>query len=239
MKNLKEELLDYYSKYGIDRKKVSDFWEYALLKIYATAIQKETDENFLQWDIISSTIHLPNRIEVDAWYELLKTSAWWHNYLKIIIEDCNVGNPIRFRHDKRATPTSIQNAFHIMNMKLAKIDVNEYDVVIEIGAGYGSLCRMIKRCGYINSYIIFDLEPMNILQKIYLMNASEIENTDYLDNLLIWNDENKFKYLINETNKRILVMGLWSLSEMPLIYREELLNYFVNREGIDFFGISR
>ena len=235
LSDLAKELSIYYSNSSIDRGKISSFWEYSLRKIYATAIKNNSGENFLQWDIINSTIHLPNREEVNSWYELLRKSPLWEGLFKRAIEDSAIGCPIRFNDDHRATPTSVQNAFHVLNMREFNIDICEYDVIIEIGAGYGSFYRMLRRIGYNKKYFIFDLQPMIILQKSYLESVSKAENINYLENLYFCKDEDSIKEKLDALSRRILVIGLWSLSEMPLKYREVVLKNTSHVKKVDFF----
>lgn len=233
--DLPKELSTYYSNQYIDREKVSSFWEYTLLKIYSTAIKKGSGEDFLQWDIINSTIHLPNRIEVDYWYDALTRSPLWNCVFRYAIEDTDIGKPIRFSDNCKATPTSIQNAFHLLNIGEFNIHLCEYDVIIEIGAGYGSFYRMLRRIGYKKEYIIFDLCPMIILQKSYLESVSELENVDYLEKLFFCNKEDDLKEKMAVCSGRILVVGLWSLSEMPIDYREVLLKNISDTQNVDYF----
>ena len=235
LSDLEKELSSYYSMNSIDCGIVSSFWDYSLRKIYATAIKNHSGENFLQWDIINSTIHLPNREEVNGWYELLRKSSLWESLFKDTIEDSDVGCPIKFADNCKASPTSVQNAFHILTMKNYYIDIYEYDAIIELGAGYGSLYRMLRRMKFNKKYIIFDLQPMIILQRSYLESVSEEENVDYFENLYFCTDENMLNEKIATINKRILVIGLWSLSEMPLKYRKVVLKNISNKQKVDFF----
>ena len=93
--------------------------------------------------------------------------------------------------------------------------------IIEIGAGYGNLCRLIHNFGYVGKYTIVDFPEMLVLQRDYLTRAS------------VYNDNINFSPLsiediIPNTKDVSILIGTFSISEMPLQTRNLLKDYYRN-----------
>lgn len=109
--------------------------------------------------------------------------------------------------------------------------VSDFDVIVEFGGGYGSLCRVARRLGFAGTYVIHDLLPFSVLQRLYLQmlrwptapldapkanrgmtylaTAPEI-TAAWIDHVL--------------PTARGLLMGTWSLSEAPMEVRQPFIS---------------
>jgi len=96
------------------------------------------------------------------------------------------------------------------------------DKIIEFGAGYGELCRIITTLNPKVKYHIIDLPTLSDVQRWYL---------DY--NNVYWNT--------GDTSSDLFI-AMWSLSEVPEEEREQYLDYKANQYmlafGDEFFSIS-
>lgn len=123
--------------------------------------------NFLQWDVIKSTMF----IETMAWTEIelafLKRSEWarWGRVLR----EHYTGNPARYAAYSRSSANLIHHVYHLARFEeCLGIALPKTGAVFEFGGGYGSLCRVFHAVGYHGYYSIFDLPELVYLQNFYL-----------------------------------------------------------------------
>lgn len=90
-------------------------------------------------------------------------------------ENDKYGSPDKHQFDElgEISPTTIRyikNSFDIVN----NFDISEIKNIVEIGGGYGGLCKVLSTLIEFENYVIFDLEEVNGLIKKYVSNFSEI-----------------------------------------------------------------
>jgi hypothetical protein len=91
------------------------------------------------------------------------------------------------------------------------IDVSKYDCIIELGGGYGALANVIlNNDAFKGRYIVFDFEDMKSIYEYYIQHSIEFLS-------------NPTEISINE-NESVLLISTWGLSEMPFVFRDEILN---------------
>lgn len=97
------------------------------------------------------------------------------------------------------------------------------EVILEVGAGYGELCRLIHALGWKGKYIIHDLPSQERLQRWYLDGIKDI----------VWNEE------VDDCD---LLIAMWSISEFPEEERIKYLNIendgFMMAYGDSFFDVD-
>lgn len=121
------------------------------------------------------------------------------------------------------TSWTLKCAHHILTYENATgRDVREYDMVIDFGAGIGEMGRYLRDIGYEGEYILYDLPEV---AKI---------SSQYLSYMKYENRVVEHYKEIDITDKRVLFIGTWSLSEVPFSYRKEIAQYF---QGIDWLII--
>ena len=143
----------------------------------------------------------------------------WRN---AIIED-SVGMPEPYRFNNRSSGNLVHHAYHLQQILGNYVDaITDFDMIIEFGGGYGSMCRLISNLGFTGEYIIFDLPEFSILQESYLSSIrnkpSNLSLVTKLDDLISF----------GKSCKKILLIATWSLSEAPLDVRKrflELVNF--------------
>lgn len=106
---------------------------------------------------------------------------------------------------------------HILHLTFlfTKLNINNYDRIVEIGGGFGNMCRLCNNIISYNNWDIVDLPHMLELSNYYLQN--EIQNTSKINFINAYSD---IKY-----NTIDLVIGTHSVSEFSW---DIFYNYFQN-----------
>jgi len=107
-----------------------------------------------------------------------------------------------------------------------RVNVSDYDLVIEIGGGYGSMCRLVWNLGFRGKYAIYDLPVFSVLQRLYL---SETGRSVEIGSPLEWKEvftTHEFGALHEAIDRSLfrksIVIATWSLSESPDATRERV-----------------
>tara|TARA_R110000803_G_scaffold45238_3_gene95335 strand:- start:312 stop:1082 length:771 start_codon:yes stop_codon:yes gene_type:complete len=88
--------------------------------------------------------------------------------------------------------------------------INEFDRIIELGGGCGDMCKFIKNMGFTGDYTLIDLPEVLTIQQNNLLGYNGITFTDKLPQ--------------PHTKKRTLFISTWALSEVPVNWRNEVIN---------------
>jgi len=175
------------------------------------AILKGDLSDFINWDVIQRTMFFEApRVEYEA--------VMCNSILSTAINESTVGNPKRYYLDMSTSGNLVHHAYSISHL-LKNSDLRDFDKVIEIGGGYGSMCRLFRNMNYFGKYIIYDLPELSALQKFYLSSVA----AEYTENTIFSSDLKK----LNNDNISALFIATWSFSEMPIELREQLLNHII------------
>jgi putative sugar O-methyltransferase len=87
-----------------------------------------------------------------------------------------VGNPVTFEFEKFGdiSPTTIRYIKNVLDIS-DFLDGEKVDNIVEIGGGYGGLCRIIHSYIGFENYMILDLPEVNELSKKYLSNFQSLD----------------------------------------------------------------
>lgn len=131
-------------------------------------------------------LYLNERVDIDI------LSKSFNDLLPKMLENDNVGNPICYDYPKIGSvcPTTlryIKNLYDVSSM----IDHSEPKLnnVVEIGGGYGGLCRMLNSTISINNYLLIDFFEVNQLSKCYL--------SEYYSDGILWSTPDGFGEMYN------------------------------------------
>jgi len=90
--------------------------------------------------------------------------------------------------------------------------IKDYDVIVEIGGGIGEFAKIVRDTGFEGEYYGVDFPPMCEINQYY-------------------NEFNEKNFYVNDAidlpdfgDKKVLVIGTWSFSEVPVLYREEIIS---------------
>jgi hypothetical protein len=100
--------------------------------------------------------------------------------------------------------------------------VHEWDVVVELGGGFGNLCRLMHRLGFRGRYVIFDLAPFTHLQRYYLRSAGLLHDGD--GRIVLTSDFAELEAAVATIapEEWAMFVACWSLSETPLSLRAKV-----------------
>jgi hypothetical protein len=132
-----------------------------------------------------------------------------------------VGHPVPYAKCRESSEALIQTAFHTRAFeRMCERRVNEWDVIVEFGGGFGGFCRLAHKLGFRGRYIIFDLPPFTLLQRFYLSQSGALEKHD-ITLTSDWSELESFVASIAPDAKAVF-WATWSLSETPLHTRERV-----------------
>jgi hypothetical protein len=207
--------------------RASDFWMEKLRDLVQLA-KTGDPRQFLQWDIIRSTMHGGNRETINQHYfDLLELPDFRQRWEKGIRESMT-GNPTPFCFDRNSSPILIQHNYHLaIYERIFKTHITDVDVVYEIGGGYGSMLRLFYQLGFQGKYVIYDTPPFSVLQKLYLsdlgINVTSGEVEEWRQAWCI-HEPKHIRQFENDLKKnragKTLFMATWSLSEMDMEDRD-------------------
>jgi hypothetical protein len=162
----------------------------------------------------------------------LRNNKNWKFYKKIIDED-NVGDPIRYFLYPKSSGNRINHAYHLSVLSSEfNIDLKKINKVFEFGAGYGCMARIFSKINKKISYSCFDTSYVNLLQYYYLkQNNLNVGFTKRKKFYLLSNLKNNKNYFSNNSSKYAFIAN-WSLSETPIKFRKKFYSLIKNSELI-------
>jgi len=193
-KELKERLRDEVEGITIDCD-ATPKWKGFLSQLSENIMNGDID-NFLNWPVIAQTMFVGNAKYLDIERKYVEEKH-------LLVNDSKVGNP----------PTGgniIHQTYHVARfMGETGQDIKDFDYILEFGAGYGCMCRVIRELGFNGDYVIFDLPHFSALQRYYL-DSCNVEATCISDT----------KDIPRPVDCKSLFIATWSLSESPNNVRE-------------------
>jgi hypothetical protein len=183
-------------------------WRFNCWDLRQNVAEKDPAE-FLTWPGVVGTMFVGNapyiEREVKSLMDMSFTSR--QSYLDVIDEP-GFGKPELLKKGKLVLSGNlIHQAYHISRWDGGWLP--ELETIIEIGGGYGAMALICHRLGFRGRYIIYDLPEFSLLQQYYLSNVG-------VDNV-------EFRTQIDNPTKCDLLIGLFSLSEMPINERWDIL----------------
>lgn len=166
---------------------------------------------FTEWKTIRETMfHVAKEPEFFS----IKKSIFWKKY-KDALRETKVGNPPPYPLYPTSSGNLIHHAYNLLQLlEKFPIEITNLKSIIEFGGGYGSTCRLLYTMGFKGKYTIFDVPEFLALQRYFLSMLDfykkyTIKLTEKLDEV--------------DQNADICIMT-WSLSEVPIVLREQFLN---------------
>lgn len=198
---------------------MSTQWERMLKEIVSE--YKNSPDKFLRKRMISRTVH-PNQQKLAKKYynEMLKDTYFKNNVLPNL-RDGDVGNPYKFDLLPVCSPTTIIHIHYLYVIQKEMgifIPKDEITHIVEIGGGYGNLCRLAKSIGYDGKYIIVDFPEMSTIQRDYLKQNS-IEDVSF-------SELNMEELIPTEGADKSMLIATFSVNEMPLETRRAMEPYY-------------
>jgi hypothetical protein len=196
--------------------------------------------NFLSWDVVRDTMFVGDEPYVAEELAFLQSLGDWESRWGPAIEESAAGRPPRYSGYPASSGNLIHHAYHLARFeRTSGRRVDDHDVIVEFGGGYGSTCRLIERLGFSGKYIIYDLPAFSALQRYYLSSIG-LEVTPHSrpeEQVMVISCEHELdqvERLIGaadaagpvdktEGDIRRLFIGEWSISETPTTVRDRFL----------------
>jgi putative sugar O-methyltransferase len=200
--------------------------------------------NFLRSKFIAQTMHHAHYELSNRCINQMLRSVKSRRYLSLLSES-PVGNPITDLSCPSSSPAMIQQVHHLMKIEEAFGNLRTFDRIVDIGGGYGGFTKVVKKLGFTGEYVVYDLPVMHRIQDIYLRAVFGFsEDVATIDKIKRYTKPSNLLEDLKSTPLRTLLVATWSLSEMPMLLRDELLAVmpYVNSAFIafqrDFGGID-
>lgn len=115
------------------------------------------------------------------------------------------------------TPWSVKSNHHALTFEsITKNKFNDYEQIVEFGAGIGDTCRVINDIGYTGDYYIYDLPEVLRISTFYNSDSPNVKGATHYSQI--------------PNDKKTLFIGTWSISEVPPAYRDEVFTHFINAD---------
>jgi len=200
-------------------------WREARKELRSQIEQKDPRE-FLTWDIIRKTGVFVNHSSYLAEFRGLRADSLWEGRWKSVLKEDPCGRPEPFFKHRNSSATLIHHAFHVQQFEgLTGRPIDSYDWIVELGGGYGSLCRLIHRLGFQGQYVIFDLPEFSCLQRFFLSSVGVPVADGAVGDSGVWlvSSLDQLSRQIDKKEGSSLLIATWSLSETPIAFRERFL----------------
>ncbi len=179
---------------------------------------------FLTWSALAETM-FPEPYARFALIELrdLRKSGNWAVWRRAIRERA-IGLPFPCFYDPLTSSNAIHHGYHLHRLQAETgVQVSDFGLILELGGGYGSLCRIAHGRRFAGRYVLYDLPELCALQRYYL-DSLGISGVETVSNVA----ELRAKLEQPRCGPRLFV-ATWSLSESPLDFRawiEEVIDGF-------------
>lgn len=208
----------------------SDFW-FATCNALRACAHDGDPRDFMRWGPVANTmVHRTSKASLGALIALRRSPDWprWRDALR----HPNVGNAPPFLAAPWTSAISVQHASHLLHFRrVTGADFLDTDVILDMGAGYGSMCRLVKQLGYRGDYVIFDQPPVLALQRYFLarhgveaafgeFGAARVALCRALDRV----------HALVRPGARVALISTWAMSEMPIDVRR-LIEPFIAAAG--------
>ena len=194
-------------------------------------VLNQDPREFLRWDVIAQTMFVDDARYLATELSYLKHLSDWKTRWKPAIRESTVGRPAPYPYYPRSSGNLIHHAYHLAQFEeKTRAEIQHVDFVFEFGGGYGSMCRLIHNLGFRGKYILFDLPHFSLLQKYFLqsiglkVHPSGWEFLNDKDGVKCVSDIAQLaSSLAGVDCSRSMFIGTWSISEAPLVVREQIM----------------
>jgi hypothetical protein len=168
---------------------------------------------FAQLPAVAETMFVDYPPYIERELERLRSDAAWETrWQRALHEPAGLRLP-RCPYLPSSSGNRIHHAHHLMAWEAATgARIGAQRTVLEIGGGYGGMAALAAALGFRGRYCIFDLPELSALQEFYLR-SNDIDGVTCISEL----DS------LASVSEGDLVIATWSLSEMPLPFRRDLL----------------
>jgi hypothetical protein len=186
---------------------------------------------FLAWP------HLQTMFVGDAEYvapelEHLRRRPDWETRWRAAVAESPVGRPAPYPAYPESSGNLVHHAYHVCRFEeAAGVRAGEFDLVVEFGGGYGSMCRLFHALGFAGRYLVFDFAEFSALQEYFLKSLglpvrAAAALLDGGAGVATISDAGELRAAVEALapgSRRSLFLATWSLSETPVAFRRDIL----------------
>tara|TARA_B100001027_G_scaffold216976_1_gene195824 strand:- start:12546 stop:13499 length:954 start_codon:yes stop_codon:yes gene_type:complete len=187
-------------------------------------IKKKNLKNLLRYPFVQKIFFVHNRFFIIRELLKLKLSVNWNLYKKLLKEN-SICNPVRYFLYPSSSGNRIHQIYHLYILEHnTNALIKNFSKIFELGGGYGCLASIFQKLNKNNKmfYEIVDTKIVNLVQFYYLKMLNF--NVGFNKNFKI-----KLTNNINQKFKTYdLFVANWSLSEVPIKYRNKFFNIIKN-----------
>ena len=197
-------------------------WASAMNRLRELTLRADA-RGFLRWDVIVARMAQSNPAVTEIELAALKALPDWETRWAPAIREIPVGRPQPYAGHPESSEPTIQAAYTLSRLEaMAGRRVGEWEVVVELGGGFGNLCRLMHRLGFRGRYVIYDLAPFTLLQRYYLRSAGLLHDGDA--RIVLTSDVAELESAVATIapDAWAAFVACWSLSETPLSLREQV-----------------
>jgi len=174
--------------------------------------------DFLTWPVVTEALFVGNAPWLLAEWDALVAQPDFLSRWRGLLTETGAGKPPRYPAAEYTSGNLIHQCYYLLEWEKASgRKLADLGSVLEIGAGYGAMARIVLQAMKWMPYAIHDFPELALLQKWYL----EKTETDNLLRRARWTDLNAYR----STYSPDLLIACCSLDEMPIEERECLLLY--------------
>ena len=132
-------------------------------------IDVEGYTNILQCYEVRRAVAVGNAPHIRHKLHWMQSLPSYKNHYEKLLQDDWIGNPTRLpRNNPFTSGARINMLYHIIQLLNYGINILDYQHIFEFGGGYGCLCEMLHKAGFVGSYTIYDVPVMSGIQEWYL-----------------------------------------------------------------------
>ena len=191
----------------------------------------EDPREFLRWDIILKTMYITCADYTKPELKYLRGHPDWNTRWRDAVKESHVGHPVPYWRYPDSSENLIHHAYHIAQFEdRTGRRIDGMDFILEFGAGYGSMCRLIHKLGFRGRYVAFDLPAFSALQKFFLKSMSLTVHPpdrfrEEASGIACVSDISQLSALISGQGdmSESMFVATWSISETPVGLRDSIL----------------
>lgn len=169
-------------------------------------------DKFTSWAVITATMFVGNANYIPEELEFIRHVR--PEWIKPALEHPLCFGEVPSDIMPNTAGNSIHQLYHLTKWSTQAKDtrMDKMNSILEIGGGYGELARIIHALGFKGSYTIFDLPEVHKLQHLYLSKHLP------MDSQVIYEQDPAGLAPYYD-----LIIGCFSLSEMPVELRDRIM----------------
>ena len=212
---------------------VEEAWAENARRLRELVLTRDPRE-FLRWDVVRATMFVAYERYVIAELGALRRRDDWARRWRPALREVSWGRPPRCPAYPLSSSNLIHHAYHLSRLEAQTgRPIERSELVVEIGGGFGGMCRLVHALGFRGRYVIFDLPSFSALQRFYLegVGVPVVEAAGSDAGAVCVSSLAQLDEALGAGSGGALI-ATWSLSETPRPLREALVQRFERLDSL-------